>query len=293
MSERLRNAAIVGCGSSVPQLTQDDINVTPTIVAQMGPEPFVQAMMANPDFDIIVGGRSYDPAPYIAWCAYNALGQKTGSVADLGKDVMGSFAHMGKLLECGAQFATPKSSAALAYIYKDAAFDVVPLEPHAQAMPRTAAAHALYENARPDMLKGPGGYMDTTTAIYEQMKDGRTVRVKGTTFVRSRAQGQPYTVKLEGGKITGYRTLFIGSWCDPILISELDTLIGLVRDYVKLQHRHITESWDVGFHVYGLNESNSCSRLAGTLANAMSVPGVFVVGEAIAVSLFQARVGLP
>lgn len=282
MSERLKNAGIVGCGPSVPQLTQDDIDETPRIVAQMGPEPFVQAMMANPNFDIIVGGRSYDPAPYIAWCAYNALGQKTDSVQDLGNKVMGSFAHMGKLLECGAQFATPKSSAALGYIYKDATFDVVPLEPQAKSIPRTAAAHALYENARPDILKGPGGYMDTTNAAYEQMKDGRTVRVKGTTFVRSRAQGQPYTVKLEGGKITGFRTLFIGSWCDPILISELDNILGLVKEYVKMQHRHVKEPWDVGFHVYGLNEKNACSRLAGTLTNGTSMPGVFVVGEAIA-----------
>ena len=282
MSERLNGGEIVGCGTSVPQLTQKDIDETPRIVAQMGPEPFVQAMVANPGFDIIVGGRSYDPAPYIAWCAYNALGQKSGSIQDLGKSIMGTFAHMGKLLECGAQFATPKSSAALAYIYRDAKFDVVPLEPQAKSIPRTAAAHALYENARPDILKGPGGHMDLTNAIYEQLEDGRTVRVKGTTFVRSRALGRPYTVKLEGGKVTGYRTIFVGSWIDPILISQLDDLLGLVKDYVKVQHRHVTESWDVGFHVYGLNEKQSCSRLPGMLKNATSLPGVFVVCEAIA-----------
>ena len=158
VSQRLRAGEIVGCGSSVPALTQADIDQTPRIVAQMGPEPFVQAMLANPDFDIIVGGRSYDPAPYIAWCAYNALVQKVGNMCKiLEKAVMGGFAHMGKLLECGAQFATPKSSAALSYIYRDGTFDVIPLEPEAKSIPRSAAAHALYENARPDILKGPGG----------------------------------------------------------------------------------------------------------------------------------------
>ena len=284
VSQRLRAGEIVGCGSSVPALTQADIDQTPRIVAQMGPEPFVQAMLANPDFDIIVGGRSYDPAPYIAWCAYNALVQKAGSIQDLGKAVMGGFAHMGKLLECGAQFATPKSSAALSYVYQDGTFDVIPLEPGAKSIPRTAAAHALYENARPDILKGPGGHMDLTKAVYEQLDDGRSVRVQGTTFVRSRSRDEAYTVKLEGGKVTGFRTLFIGSYCDPILIGQLDELFLGIKDYVKMQHRHVTESWDVDFHVYGLNEDQSGSRSPKVLKNALSMPGIFIVGEAIAQS---------
>ena len=68
--------------------------------------------------------------------------------------------------------------------------------------------------------------MDLTKAAYEQLGDGRSVRVKGTTFVRSRSRDEAYTVKLEGGKVTGFRTLFIGSYCDPILIGQLDELLS-------------------------------------------------------------------
>jgi hypothetical protein len=66
----------------------------------MGPEPFLQAMQANPDFDVLIGGRGYDPAPYYAWCLYNILKETGGSKKDLGKEILGTFAHMGKILEC-------------------------------------------------------------------------------------------------------------------------------------------------------------------------------------------------
>lgn len=100
VSERLKAGEIVGCGSFVPPLTQAAVDKTPRIVAQMGPEPFVQAMTENPDFDIIIGGRGYDPAPYIAWCVYNALKKSGGNIYGLEKTALGAFAHMGKLLEC-------------------------------------------------------------------------------------------------------------------------------------------------------------------------------------------------
>ena len=49
-----------------------------------------------------------------------------------------------------------------------------------------------------------------------------------------------------------------------------------------MQHRHVTESWDIDFHVYGLNENQSGSRSPKVLKNALSMPGIFIVGEAIA-----------
>jgi hypothetical protein len=38
VSERLRNGKVTGCGKTVPALTQQKIDATPRIVAQMGPE---------------------------------------------------------------------------------------------------------------------------------------------------------------------------------------------------------------------------------------------------------------
>ena len=36
-------------------------------------EPYVKAMDENPDFDIIIGGRAYDPAPYAAFCLHHGF----------------------------------------------------------------------------------------------------------------------------------------------------------------------------------------------------------------------------
>jgi len=48
------------------------VETSPTIVAQMGPEAIASSHDAAPDFDILVAGRAYDPAPYIAFCAFHA-----------------------------------------------------------------------------------------------------------------------------------------------------------------------------------------------------------------------------
>ncbi|KEF59047.1 uncharacterized protein A1O9_03890 [Exophiala aquamarina CBS 119918] len=282
VTERLQSGKIIGCGKTVPELTQKEIDQVPRIVAQMGPEPFLQAMLDNPDFNIIIGGRSYDPSPYIAYAAYNALQKKPGDMYSLGKDVMGSFTHMGKIMECGGHCATPKSNGAIAHVYKNATFDLTPMDPLAKCIPRSVAAHSLYEKPRPDILHGPGGYMNLSNCTFEQLEDGRTVRVSGAVFEASRANGEKYTVKLEAARVMGFRTLFMGSFSDPILISQLDNMLDRIRAYVKMQHKDVTETWDLGFHIYGLNgEAVKASPTFVDRPYAVT-QRVFVVGEAIA-----------
>jgi hypothetical protein len=58
--EKLDNGSINPCGRAVPQLLGKDIEDSTRIVAQMGHEPYLKAMLDHPDFDIIVGGRAYD-----------------------------------------------------------------------------------------------------------------------------------------------------------------------------------------------------------------------------------------
>lgn len=282
VTQRLQAGQIVGCGKTVPALTQKEIDQVPRIVAQMGPEPYLQAMLENPDFNIIIGGRSYDPSPYVAYCAYNALQKKSADLYSLGKDVLGSFTHMGKIMECGGHCATPKSNGAIASIYKNATFDLTPMDPLAKCIPRSVAAHSLYEKPRPDILHGPGGYMNLSNCTFEQLEDGRTVRVRGAIFEASRAHGEKYTVKLEAARTTGYRTLFMGSFSDPILLSQLDDLLERVRAYAKMQHKDVKEFWDLGFHIYGLNgESVTASPTFADRPYAIT-QRVFLVGEAIA-----------
>jgi hypothetical protein len=96
--DRLSNGAIAGCGSVVPPLTEKDIYSTPRIVSQMGPEPFVDAMKENPDFNIIVGGRAYDPSPYVAFAAYTAKAAFKDTASPQAQRLWGGFTHMGKVI---------------------------------------------------------------------------------------------------------------------------------------------------------------------------------------------------
>jgi hypothetical protein len=132
--ENLHSGKVKGCGTSVPTLTASDVEEAVTIVAQMGPEPIVQAMEAEPDFDIIVGSRAYDPSPYVAFCIFQASGKA------LTPQHLGGFTHMGKNMECGAMCATPKSASAMATVYRDGAFDIKPLNLDARCTPTSVAA---------------------------------------------------------------------------------------------------------------------------------------------------------
>lgn len=70
---KLKNGLISPCGGGVPDLVEKDIAGATRIVAQMGLEPYLKAMRENPDFDIILGGRAYDPSPYAAFCAFKGF----------------------------------------------------------------------------------------------------------------------------------------------------------------------------------------------------------------------------
>lgn len=66
-------ARIVPCGGGVPPLTRSEIGAATRIVAQMGMEPFLDAMHKHPDDDMTIAGRAYDPAPYAALCYYHGF----------------------------------------------------------------------------------------------------------------------------------------------------------------------------------------------------------------------------
>lgn len=233
--DKHRANQVVPCSAAVPPITTRDIDMSSKIVAQMGMEPFIEAMEAHPDFDIIVAGRAYDPSPYAAFCVYYGF-------TDLGIAY-----HMGKIMECGGLCAKPKSRESLAVV-RDGSFDVLPLNPNARCTPTSVAAHTLYEKSRPDILLGPGGALHLASATYEQLPDGRTVRIRGSKFVPSKEN--EYTVKLEGARAAGYRSVFIGGFRDPIIIGQLPSFISTVHDHVKSK---ITYDYELKFHRYGYN----------------------------------------
>ncbi len=234
VSRALAEGRIGPCGP-VPPLTGPDIDAAVNIVAQMGAEPFLRAFEEEPELDVVVAGRAYDPAPYAALCIRRGI--KPGVAW-----------HMGKIMECGAVCAEPKGHVILATVRRDS-FDLTPMNPAARCTPLSVAAHTLYEKSRADLLPGPGGMLDLRTATYEAL-DGRTVRVRGSAFEAANA----YTVKLEGAAIVGARSIFIGGIRDPILIGVIDGFLDTVRKHVASHHRELRDGpARLVFHVYGKN----------------------------------------
>ena len=232
--QRLGQGRVAPCGP-VPPLTAQGVDDAAAIVAQMGAEPFSQAMDEHPELDIIVAGRAYDPAPYAALCLRHGIDP-------------GIAWHMGKIMECGGVCAEPKGRVILATVRPDS-FDLTPMNPAERCTPLSVAAHTLYEKTRADLLPGPGGVLDLQAATYEAL-DARTTRVRDSVFRPS----PRYAVKLEGARVAGHRTIFIGGIRDPILIGAVDGYLATVRQYVAGNHDAVRSgAAQVKFHVYGKN----------------------------------------
>ncbi|MDN6860233.1 acyclic terpene utilization AtuA family protein [Pseudomonas sp. CAN2814] len=232
VSERFAAGRIEPCASA-PGLTQEDIDQSVRIVAQMGAEPILRVLREHPDVDVVVAGRAYDPAPFAAFCMLHGIEP-------------GIYWHMGKIMECGGVCAEPKGKVILATVRADS-FDLEPMNPAARCTPTSVAAHTLYEKSRPDLLPGPGGVLDLGNSRYEAL-DERRVRVSGSVFRPS----PTYQVKLEGAALEGYRTIFIGGVRDPILIGMIDAALGSIRHYLHgFYPQMATGEAQLNFHVYG------------------------------------------
>lgn len=214
---------------NVPALTTSDIDASPHIVAQMGCEPIINAL--DEGFDIIVCGRCYDPA------AFAALPIKQGYGPALAL-------HMGKILECAAIAAQPGSGSdcVLGRLFDDH-FTLEPLSAERRFTENSVAAHSLYEKSDPYHLPGPGGSLDLENVAYEEL-DGGIVRVSGSKYTPA----SPYTVKLEGARPVGFRTISIAGVRDPSMIADLDIIL---RDAEDRCREGMSSSSRLTVHVYG------------------------------------------
>jgi len=209
-----------------------DVDESVRIVAQMGFEPFMRALDLGAQ--VVIAGRAYDPA------VIGALPMRAGFDPGL-------VIHMGKILECGGAAAYPRhgSDSLLGMIERDA-FVVEPPNPDKICSVPSVAAHSLYEKADPYHLHLPGGAIDLTRTTFEQVTP-RAVRVTGTRFIKAAA----YTLKLEGVRRVGFRTLTIAGMRDPILISQLDVYLENVRR--RVAEVYGDERYQLLFHAYGRN----------------------------------------
>ena len=216
-----------------PEVTRDDIEKSTHIVAQMGVEPIINAL--NAGAQIVYCGRCYDPAAFAA------------EPIRLGYSRALSL-HMGKILECAAISATPGSGSdcMMAYLHEND-FEVEPLNPERKCTPLSVSAHTLYEKSNPYILPGPGGHLDLSACTFTAVTD-RRVRVEGSQFF---AEETP-TVKLEGAKQAGFRTISIAGNRDPIFISQVDEILAGLKERTDT---NLSADFDyrLDFIVYGKN----------------------------------------
>ncbi len=231
IKKKLRNNEIAPCGPASP-LTEEEIDLATTIVAQMGVEPLLKVLNES-EVDVVVAGRAYDPVSIAAIPINNGFDP-------------GLAWHMGKIMECGALCAEPAGKVMFGIIRKDH-FILEPGSLEERCTAWSVAAHTLYEKSHPYMLPGPGGTLDLSNAKFEQVDD-RRVKVSGSKFIPS----DKYTVKLEGAKRVGFRSIFIAGVRDPILIEHIDDVITRVTEDVKDYFKDISaDQYKMIYHIYG------------------------------------------
>lgn len=187
----------------VGELTEEALTATGRIVGQMGVEPFIEALDGGAD--VILAGRSCDTAIYAALPIMHGFPP-------------GLAYHLAKILECGAQAALPLAAndSMLGVIRRDH-FLVRPLAADRRISSSSVAAHTMYEQSDPTRIVEPDGYVDLTSSVFEQVDD-RTVRVSSSGWVPADVP----SIKLEGVRRRGYRTIAIAGVRDPLIIQNLD-----------------------------------------------------------------------
>jgi hypothetical protein len=241
-----------------PHLDENSILSAERFVAMMGIEPFQRALTAGAQ--IVIAGRASDVAIFAALPVLRGIPK-------------GVAFHAGKILECGTgsveQRLHPDSISA---VLDEDGFTVEPANPAMRCTPASVVAHTMYENADLNQLVEPGGVLDTSGARYDAVSD-RAVRVTGSRFTPA-----PYTVKVEGAALVGYRSVAIAGVDDPLVLGQFQRFLdGLnqsvrrkVRDSLGLESAKYSLNW----RVYGNPDD------PGTIREVLKMPdhlvGVFI-----------------
>lgn len=213
------------------ELSEQDVQASTGLVAQMGDEPIRQAL--DRGADVVIAGRACDDSVIASYAIWKG--------ADEALSI-----HMGKILECGAMSAEPFATDAMLGTVDSEGFTLEPGTLARRASVTSVAAHSLYEREDPFVSHGPGRVIDMADCKFEQLDD-RRVRVTGTRGERTK----DYWVKLEGAKPAGYRSLCIAGVRCPTTISRLDELLDHVR---KMVHERIPDpSLRIVCRKYGIN----------------------------------------
>src|SRR5258707_12891679 len=105
------------------------------------------------------------------------------------------------MLECGATAALPKGHDCLLTSVSAAGVVLEAMNPIRLCTPFSVANHSLHENSTPGFHIEPGGLLDTSDCVFEAVNECRGMS-SGMTWTR-----KPYTIKLEGAQLAGYRAI--------------------------------------------------------------------------------------
>jgi len=220
-------------------ITRKMIEESERIVSQVGVAPFIKLLSEG--VDVIISGRACDTAIYAAPCIMK------------GYDPGLAF-HMAKIMECGAMCSEPVAAADVmqGYIYADH-FELCPANPARRCTVDRVAAHTLYEQSNPYLIYEPDGVCDLTNSIFIQ-KDERTVSVTGSVF----KDAETKTLKLEGVRCSGYRTICPATIYDPLTIEEFPEIVKTVNAFVKENTRKTLpeNSYTINYKTSGGAESS-------------------------------------
>lgn len=203
------------------------------IVGQISHDNIIVAL--ENDADIIICGRTYDPAIFAGFAKHQGYDLALGY-------------HLGKILECGAICCVPGSArdCVIGTLY-DEYFTVESMNTERQCTVKSVAAHTFYEKNHPYILHGPGTILNLENTIFEQI--GEKVKVSGSTI-----ELVANTVKIEGAELVGYRTLVIAAICDEVLINQLEKVESAVLDQVQTTYKYeCGQDYKVNFINYGKN----------------------------------------
>ncbi|GGE49165.1 3-methylaspartate ammonia-lyase [Agaricicola taiwanensis] len=234
IKERIRAKRIRPLGR-MPELTEETVDNAVRIVGMMGPEPFMKAL--EDGADVILAGRTSDPAPWAA-CAMHA-----------GLPPAPSW-YAGKMLECGATPAVPKGHDCLLVTVREDGVECEPTNPERRCTPLSIANHSLHENASPTHHVEPGGILDTSNCTFEALSD-RAVYIRGMTWSKT-----DYTVKLEAAELAGYRATTICGTRDPLLISTVDSFLDTIRKNTEMKSADLgakPDDYKLIIRTYGKN----------------------------------------
>jgi hypothetical protein len=215
-----------------PELDEARVDRCARLVAQMGAEPFIEAL--DEGADVVLAGRACDSA------IFAAAAVRAGFDEGLGL-------HAGKILECGALSAVPPTGRdCLVAELREDSFEIIAPNPMRSVTPFSVAAHMVYEVENPYLQGEPTGTLDFSEVRFDATDRASTI-VSGTKFPRL---AQP-TLRFEGAELSGYRSFLVGGIRDPYLIRRLDEYIEGCTEQTRTLLGSGSDELQVDWIVYG------------------------------------------